>query len=77
MMSISGDLNAKALGAQKALDHVGMDDESANLDRNQLDETHDIETFPVPDERDKTTEKQNRKQPSRIEMLYLIIKADW
>ena len=77
MMSISGDLNAKALGAQKALDHVGTDDESANLDRNQLDETHGIETFPVPDERDKTTEKQNRKQPSRIEMLYLIIKADW
>ena len=33
-MSISGDLNAKALGARKASDHFGTDDESANLDRN-------------------------------------------
>ena len=66
-MSISGDLNAKALGEQKASDHFGSDNESANLDRNQSDETHGIETVPVPDERDETTEKQNRKLPSRIE----------
>ena len=67
MISISGNLNAKALGAQKALDHFGTDDESANLDWNQLDETHGIETVPVPDEKNETTEKQNKKQPSRIE----------
>ena len=66
-MSISGDLNAKALGEQKASNHFGSDDESANLDRHQLDETHGIEIVPVPDERDETTEKQNRKQPSKIE----------
>ena len=30
-------------------------------------EKHGIETVPVPDERDETTEKQNRKLPSRIE----------
>ena len=27
-MSVSGDLNAKAFGAQKASDHFGTDDES-------------------------------------------------
>ena len=32
-MSISGDLNAKALGAQKACNHFGTDDESAHFDR--------------------------------------------
>ena len=66
-MSISGNLNAKALGAQKVSDHFGTDDESANLDRNLLDETHGIETVPVPDERYEISEKQNRNQPSRIE----------
>ena len=66
-MSISGDFHVKTLGAQKTSSHFGIDDESANLDRNQLDETHGIETVPVADERDKTREKQNRKQPSRIE----------
>ena len=76
-MSISGDLNAKTLGAQKASDHFGTDDESANLDRNLLYETHGIETVSVPDERYEISEKQNRNQPSRIEMLYLIIGADW
>ena len=60
-------MNAKALGAQNASDHFGPDDESANLDRNQLNEAHGIETVPVPDERDETTEKRDRKQPSRIE----------
>ena len=65
--SISGDLNAKAFGAQKVSDHFGTDDESANLDRNRLDETYGLGTVPVPDERDKATEKQNRKQPSKIE----------
>ena len=34
-MSISGDLNAKA---QEPSDQFDTDDESANLDRNQLDE---------------------------------------
>ena len=43
-MSISGDLNAKSLSAQKASDHFGTDDESANLDRNQLDQARGIET---------------------------------
>ena len=66
-MSISGDLNAKALGAQKASDHFGTDDESANLDRSQLDETHGIETVPVLVERDESTEKRNRRQPSKAE----------
>ena len=69
-MSISGNLNANAaLGAQKASDHVDTDDddESANLDRNQLDEAHGIETVPVADERDETTEKQNRRQRSMTE----------
>ena len=66
-MSISGDLNAKALGAQKASDKFGTDDKSANLDRNQLDQINSIESVPVPDERDETTEKQKSKQPSRIE----------
>ena len=68
-MSISGNLNANAeLGAQKASDHVDTDDdESANFDRNQLDEAHGIETVPVPDERDETTEKQNRRQRSMTE----------
>ena len=56
-MSISGDLNAKALGAQKASNHFGTDAESANLDRSQLDETHGIETVPVLVERDESTEK--------------------
>ena len=32
-MSISGDFNAKALGAQKACNHFGTDDESAHFDR--------------------------------------------
>ena len=68
-MSISGNLNANTeLGAQKASDHVDTDDdESANFDRNQLDEAHGIETVPVPDERDETTEKQNRRQRSMTE----------
>ena len=66
-MSISGDLNAKALGAQKASDKFGTDDKSPNLDRNQLDQINSIESVPVPDERDETTEKQKSKQPSRIE----------
>ena len=43
-MSVSGDLNAKDFGAQKASDHFGTDDESANLDRNQLDQARGIET---------------------------------
>ena len=60
-------MNANALGVQKALDHFGTDDESANLDRNHLDETHGTETVPVPDERDETSQKQGRKQPSEIE----------
>ena len=64
-MSLSGDLNAKALGAQKASNHFGTDAESANLDRSQLDETHGIETVPVLVERDETTEKRNRRQPSK------------
>ena len=64
-MSISGDLNAKALGAPKASNHFGTDAESANLDRSQLDETHGIETVPVLVERDETTEKRNRRQPSK------------
>ena len=71
-MSISGDLNAKTLGA----DHFGTDDESANLDRNKLDETNGIKTVPVPDERDETIEKQNRKQHQGLRILYLIIGAD-
>ena len=66
-MSISGDLNPKALGPQKTSNHFGTDDESANLDRSRLDERHGIETVPVLDERDETTEKQKRKQLSRIE----------
>ena len=66
-MSISGDLNAKALGVQKASDKFGTDDKSANLDRNQLDQINSIESVPVPHERDETTEKQKSKQPSRIE----------
>ena len=40
--------------------NFGTDDEKANLDRNQLDETHGIETVTVPDERDETTEKQDK-----------------
>ena len=43
-MSISGDLNAKALGAQKACKHFGSDDKSANFDRSRLDKAHVIET---------------------------------
>ena len=66
-MSVSGDLNAKDFGAQKASDHFGTDDESANLDRNQLNEAHGIETVPVLDGRDEATEKRNKKQPSRVE----------
>ena len=66
-MSISGDLNAKALGAQKASDNFATDDESANSNRNWFDETHGIDSVPVTDERDETTEKQNKKQPPRIE----------
>ena len=66
-MSINRDLNAKALGAWKASDHFDIYDESANLDRNLLDETHGIETVSVPHERDETTEKQNRKPQSRTE----------
>ena len=66
-MSISGDLNAKPLSAQKASDHFGTDDESANLDRNQLDEAHGTETVLVPDKRDETIEKKNRSQSSSAE----------
>ena len=32
-----------------------------------MNEAHGIKTIPVPDERDETTEKRNRKQPSRVE----------
>ena len=66
-MSIIGDLNAKALGAQKASDDFGTDDESANLDRNQLDETHGIETVPVLVERDtKKNETEDSQQMLRM-----------
>ena len=37
-----------------------------NFVRNPLNEPYDIQTVSVPDERGKTAEKQNRKQPSRI-----------
>ena len=37
------------------------------MDRNHLDETHGTETVPVPNERDETSQKQSRKQPSGIE----------
>ena len=76
-MSISGDLNAKALGAQKASDKFGTDDKSANLDKNQLDQINSIESVPVPDERDETTEKQKVNNHRELRMLYLIIEADW
>ena len=66
-MSIIGDLNAKALGAQKASDDFGTDDESANLDRSQLDETHGIETVPVLVERDaKKNETEDSQQMLRM-----------
>ena len=38
--------------------NFGTDDEKANLDRNQLDEAHGIETVSVPDERNETTKEQ-------------------
>ena len=62
-ISISGNLNAKAFGAQKASDHFATDDESANLDRNHFG------TVSVLDERNETTEKQIRNKPSKIDTI--------
>ena len=64
-MSISEDLNARKRGTRKVSDHFDTDNESANFDRNQLNETNGIKTVPVSDKRDETTEKRNKKQPSR------------
>ena len=74
-MSISGDLNAKV---QEASDQFGTDDESANLDRNQLDEKNMVlKLFQylmkgMKLHRNKT---ENNHQGQRI--LYAMIGADW
>ena len=58
-MSVSGDLNAKAFGAQKASDHFGTDDESLIwIEISWI--KHVVLKLPVPYERDEATEKQNK-----------------